>query len=167
MTETQTAAGDLLAAALDYAGRGWCVIPLYDVSTGRCSCRDGANCTTPGKHPRLKDWRKTASNDQATIRDWWAAWPRANVGVLTGARSGLVVLDVDPRHGGDDDLAALLAKHGPLPETPTVVTGGGGAHYYFAHPGGTVEGYDLSDGLELKADGQFVVAPPSLTGQKP
>jgi hypothetical protein len=158
----------MLAAALDYAVvHGWCVIALHDISTGHCSCRDGASCKTPGKHPRLKDWRNTASKDAGTIAGWWKQWPQANVGILTGARSGIVVLDVDPRHGGDDDLATLLAEHGPLPETVTVATGGGGAHHYFAHPGGTVEGYNLTPGLELKGDGQFVVAPPSLTGEKP
>ena len=94
-------------------------------------------------------------------------WPTANVGIATGARSGLVVLDVDPRHGGDEQLAAFEAEHGKLPETAAVVTGGGGAHYYFNHPGGDIRSRKLSPGLELKADGTFVVAPPSLTGEAP
>ena len=161
---TDVAAGDVLAAALECAGRGLYVLLLHDIVTGVCSCRDGAACGTPGKHPRLSDWPKTASTDPNLIAGWWAHWQHANVGILTGARSGIVVLDVDPRHGGDDSLAALVAEHGPLPDTPTVLTGGGGLHYYFRHPGGKVKGRDLAPGLELKADGQFVVAPPSLTG---
>ena len=163
--QTETAAGDLLAAALDYAVRGWCVIPLHDVTAGRCSCLDGDACTTPGKHPRITKWTERASSDVELVAGWWARWPTANVGILTGKRSGLVVLDVDPRHGGDDSLAALEAEHGRLPETPLVVTGGGGLHYYFGHPGGDVRSYTLAAGLELKADGTFVVAPPSLTGE--
>lgn len=153
--------GECLAAALDYAGRrGWRVLPLHDVTRGRCSCAKGDACLTPGKHPRLPKWQEWASIDKALISGWYEQWPSANVGILTGAPSGIVVLDVDPRNGGFESLAKLL----PLPETPTVVTGGGGRHYYFAHPGGVVKGCELADGVELKADGQFVVAPPSVTG---
>jgi hypothetical protein len=103
----------------------------------------------------------------ASLAEWWRRWPAANVGIATGARSGLLVLDVDPRHGGDDVLAALEAEHGRLPDTATVVTGGGGAHFYFAHPGGEIRSRNLAPGLELKADGAFVVAPPSHTGERP
>jgi Bifunctional DNA primase/polymerase, N-terminal len=115
MTEgtTETAAGDLLAAALDYAGRGLCVLPLHDIAAGVCSCRRGTCPSGPGKHPRLKDWRNVASTDPKLIAGWWAHWPQANVGILTGLRSRVIVLDVDPRHGGDDSLAALVAEHGP------------------------------------------------------
>jgi putative DNA primase/helicase len=162
-SEHETAAGDVLAAALDYARRGWHVLPLYDVSAGVCSCAAGEHCETPGKHPRIKGWPERASADVSVIAEWWRRSPSANVGILTGAKSGLIVLDVDPRHDGDHVLAALVAEHGPLPTTPTVLTGGGGVHYYFSHPGGRVEGCVLGPGLELKADGQFVVAPPSQT----
>ena len=162
----EQAAGDMLAAALDHAQRGWHVIPLHDMSAGVCSCGDGATCLTPGKHPRITKWQHRASTDRATLAEWWRRWPTANVGIATGARSGLVVLDVDPRHGGDEQLAAFEAEHGKLPETAAVVTGGGGAHY-FNHPGGDIRSRKLSPGLELKADGTFVVAPPSLTGEAP
>jgi hypothetical protein len=158
---------ELLDAALDNARRGWRVIPLHDISRGVCSCRKGAECITPGKHPRLRDWPERASTDANLIGGWWKHWPDANVGILTGAESGLVVLDVDPRNGGSETLDALIVEHGPLPLTPMVETGGGGLHFYFAHPGGRVRGRELGPGLELKADGQFVVAPPSLTGETP
>jgi putative DNA primase/helicase len=164
---TGEAAGDMLAAALNYAERGWHVIPLHDVTAGACSCVDGASCSTPGKHPRITRWQHRASADAATMAEWWRRWPAANVGIATGARSGLLVLDVDPRHGGDDELAALEAERGRLPETVAVVTGGGGMHYYFAHPGGEIRSRTLAPGLELKADGTFVVAPPSRTGEAP
>jgi len=155
--------GELLAAALAYADRGWRVLPLHDVTRGTCSCANRERCKAPGKHPRLPKWQEWASSDKGTIAGWWKQWPAANVGVKTGADSGIVVLDVDPRNGGFESLAALL----PLPETLTVVTGGGGRHYYFVHPSGVVKGGDLADGVELKADGQYVVAPPSRTGEPP
>jgi hypothetical protein len=157
---------ELLDAALDYAARGWCVLPLHDVQAGRCSCAKGAACGTPGKHPRIDKWGERASSDAGLVAGWWKHWPSANVGILTGRRSGLLVLDVDPRHGGDDALAELEAEHGKLPETPLVLTGGGGLHYYFAHPGGEVRSVELAHGLELKGDGSFVVAPPSRTGER-
>ena len=61
----EAAAGDLLAAALDYARRGWRVLPLHDVTAGVCSCRDGEACRTPGKHPRLAKWQHVASTTPA------------------------------------------------------------------------------------------------------
>jgi Bifunctional DNA primase/polymerase, N-terminal len=91
---------DLLTAALDYAVRSWYVIPLHDVIQGHCSCGH-PQCDAPGKYPHIVDWPHTASLDPAQIRQWWATWPHANVGIVTGERSGLAVLDVDFRNGGD------------------------------------------------------------------
>ena len=122
---------ELLTAALDYAARGWCVSPLHDVTQGPRSCGN-PQCDAPGKHPRIIDWLNTASIDPAQIRQWWATWPHANVGILTGERSGLAVLDVDPRNGGDLALEDLTQSYGPLPETPMVISGGKGPHHYFA-----------------------------------
>ena len=80
-----------------------------------------------------------------------------NVAIATG--EGLVVLDIDPRNGGDATLATLLSEKGEtLPETPAVATGGGGWHYYFA---GDAPGRVLGPGLDLKGAGGYVVAPPS------
>jgi hypothetical protein len=162
---TEAAAGDLLAAVLDYADRGWHALPLHDVTAGHCSCRDGIACKTPGKHPRIEKWETRATVDSELIRGWWSGWPNANVGILTCRRSNLIVLDVDPRHGGDEALQSLIAEHEPLPDTVIVQTGGEGWHYYFACPPGTdpVKSVKLADGLEIKADGTFVVAPPSRT----
>src|SRR5947207_5105754 len=91
----------LLDAALSYAARGWPVMPLHDLIHGHCSCTN-PNCKHPGKHPQIGDWPNTATLDPAQIQRWWhVQYPSANVGILTGARSGLAVLDVDPRNGGD------------------------------------------------------------------
>lgn len=95
---------------------------------------------------------------------WWARWPDANVAVLTGAVSGLVVIDIDRRHGGDHTIEELVARHGRLPRTATVQTGDG-VHLYFAHPGRRIandSGQRLGRGLDVRADGGYVLAPPSL-----
>jgi hypothetical protein len=74
------------------------------------------------------------------------------------------VLDVDPDHGGDASLKTLLHEHSPIPEGLVVQTGSGGRHLYFAHPGGIVRndtGRRLGPGLDVRADGGYVIAPPS------
>jgi DNA-binding MarR family transcriptional regulator len=81
-----------------------------------------------------------------------------------------VALDIDPRHGGAESLAALEREHGALPATVTVNTGGGGQHIYFRHPGEPIKNsaMRLGAGLDVKADAGYVVAPPSLhaSGQR-
>ena len=152
-----------LTCALDYAKRGWPVLPLYGARDGRCTCGK-VDCGSPAKHPCTTNGLKGASTDRATIEGWWAKWPAANIGITTGAASGLVVLDVDPRHGGNESLDELIAEHGPLPATVECLTGGGGRHLYFLHPGGTIKNSagKIGNGLDVKADGGYVVAPPSV-----
>lgn len=133
-----------LDAALGYARRGWSVVALVP--------RD--------KRP-LVAWTELQRRraDGAEIETWFARWPEANVGLVTGTVSGLVVLDVDPRHGGEHSLRAL----GESGRTVEAETGGGGRHYYYRHPGGVVRGkVAVRPGLDLRADGGLVVAPPSI-----
>jgi hypothetical protein len=100
--------------------------------------------------------------DTRIIRAWWKRYSRANVGIRTGAESGLVVLDVD----GDDGLASLrglVSVHGKL-DAAWARTGSGGWHGYMAHAGehlGNSQG-QLGTGLDVRGDGGYVVAPPSL-----
>ena len=104
---------------------------------GECSCSN-PDCTSAGKHPRTAHGFLDATTDVNTVRAWWEDdFPLSNVGIRTGEESGLVVLDVDPRHEGDESLRQLEAKYEPLPETPTALSGGGGRHFYFQHPGFT------------------------------
>ncbi len=145
MARTQDS--ERLAAALDYLRRGWSVLPIEP----------------RGKRP-LVPWRPFQSGAASTdtVRQWFERWPDANVGVVTGGISGLVVLDVDTGHGGADSLAALEQEHGALPVTLEAVTGGGGRHLYFRHPGRpVVNRVGLRAGLDLRGDGGCVVAPPS------
>ena len=157
---------DLLKAALEYASRGWRVLPLHSPDPevkGGCSC-PRAECESQGKHPRVMHWLSKATNNADEIRRWWDMWPNANVGLLTGG--GLIVLDVDPRNGGDVSLAELEVEFGEIVRTPTVRTGGGGCHVYFAGDLPARNGF--RPGLDLKSRGGFVVAPPSLhiSGQR-
>lgn len=102
---------------------------------------------------------KRASDELVT--SWWTRWPAANVGVVTGAVSGVVVLDVDPRNGGEGTLSAVGHRYGPLPETWVVRTGGGGRHHWFTPADRVVPTTTLGPGLDLKGEGGLVVVPPS------
>lgn len=162
---------DTLAFALAYARHGWSVFPLHTPdSQGRCSCHK-ANCSNIGKHPRTMNGLNDATTDEASINKWWRQWPKANVGVVTGTGS-FVTLDVDPKHGGDEALAELLRRQGAFDETLTARTGSGGRHINFAHPGVKVKNVQASKklgaGLDVRGDGGYIVAPPSLhaSGQR-
>lgn len=112
-----------------------------------------------GKVPATAHGVKQATQDPRVIRGWWQGEQEgANVAVACG--DGLIVLDIDPRAGGDEALAKLLVEHGPLPPTVVVATGGGGRHFYFRGSGRG--GRLLAPGVELKAKGQYVIAPPSV-----
>ena len=154
----------LLAVALDYAARGWHVVPMYPPADSRCTCMKGAECEHPGKHPRTTNGFNAASTDPATIEAWWRCWPDSNLGIMMSA-SGLLAVDMDVRHRGDRTLADLEAVHGPLPRTVQSLTGGGGKHFLFKHPGGDVSGGSnkLGLGLDVIVKGCIVV-PPSLHG---
>ncbi len=157
-------------AALEYAARGLRVIPVNAATGGVCTCqrwRDANGkgpCPTPGKHPRVTKWQERATADATTIRKWFSnGFAGSNVGIATGAASHIFVLDVDPKNGGTESLDSLIHKHGPLPETLQATTGGGGRHFYFAHPGGTVPNeVCILPGLDIRGDGGQVVAAPSI-----
>lgn len=148
MTGTIHSSGEVEAAALDYLARGWSVVPIR------------ARDKRPAIAWQVYQQRRAAERD---VRAWFARWPDANIGIVTGAVSGLVVVDVDPGHGGDQSLASLEREHGPLPRTVEAVSGGGGRHVYFAHPGGHVHNkVALAPGIDVRGDGGLIVAPPSV-----
>lgn len=160
-----------LDQALEYAARGWKVVPLHTPtgdSVKPCSCNK-ADCSSIGKHPRTMKGANAATTDEVQIRDWWGMWPAANIGVTTGAESGFVVLDVDVQSGGQMSLQRLLQRHGKPAERVYAKTGGGGWHLIFAHPGGhwpnTQCGPNkpsrLGAGLDFRGDGGYIVAPGS------
>ena len=88
---------ELRRAAVAYAERGWRVFPLHWIrEDGSCSCEKGCEPTKAGKHPLTAHGLKDASADPQHVERWWRATPAANIGIVTGKESGLVVLDVDP-----------------------------------------------------------------------
>ena len=155
----------LADAAERYAQLSWYVLPVHGIVEGQCTCGKGESCPHPGKHPRISGWQNQATTDVATIRHWWKTWPSANIGIVAG-KSGLVVLDVDTRHGGDNSLDELIAEHGALPDTREQITGGGGRHILFKHPGGHIQNRQdqssIAPGIDVKANGGFFVVAPSL-----
>jgi hypothetical protein len=144
MGTRQSKGKDFLSYALGYAQKlGFRVIPLV-----------------PGKKtPLIPNWQNEATTDEAKIREWWTRWPNANIGIVTGRyRDGyFCVLDFDPRNGGDwwDDVGEDI-----LPRTWVVHTPSGGRHYYYKTPE-LLRCAKLRDGVDLKADGGYVVSPPS------
>ena len=145
-----------LEHALAYAKRGWRVAPI-----------------APGtKFPRIKHWQTKATTDPDVITTWWTRFPTDGVSIVTGAGSGLVVVDVDPRHDGHETLADLEAEHGELPDTVESITGGGGRHLLFRwpehlpHPRNDQAGNTLGAGLDIRGEGGQIVAPPSVHAVK-
>ncbi|HHV62226.1 MAG TPA: hypothetical protein GXX51_06270, partial [Firmicutes bacterium] len=128
--------------ALNYYRLGWSIIPLQPKN----------------KKPAVPSWesyqKSRAAEEQ--IKRWWEGDSSFNIGIVTGAISGIVVLDID----GDEGKASV--KSLSLPATPVAETGKGW-HYYFKHPGGQVpNAVGLLPHVDLRGDGGYVVAPPSI-----
>ncbi len=142
--------------AIAYAKSGWWVFPVHSPTRRGCSC-GRADCDSVGKHPRPCNGLTAATCDLETIEEWWWRWPTANIAAVVP--DGLLVVDLDPRHGSDGTAEGLA-----LPDTLTVRTGGGGEHRYYTHPGGdlrqgaAVEG----PGVDTRMPGRgYVLLPPS------
>lgn len=148
-------------AALKYAAKGFNVFPVHGIKNGICEC--GAACDNPGKHPITSCGFKDASSSVVVVRKFWEDHPNANIGLCVGRESKIVVLDIDPRNGGDESFKKLQDIVS-FPKTYTVQTSNGGRHFYFKYlenseffrfPGAEYPGIDF------KKNG-YVIAPPSL-----
>lgn len=117
------------------------------------------------KTPLTAHGFKDATTDAAIVASWWTTWPDANVGVATGAVSGIDVVDLDLAKGdtpaGRTTLAALEHQYGEF-NTLSVATGSGGVHLYFAHRDGVGCSAGRLPGIDVRGDGGYVVAPPSV-----
>lgn len=136
-------------AALKYARRD---IPVFP-------------CKPDGKEPLTPRGHLDATTDPQQITAWWDAHPLANIGIPTGKRSGLLVLDVDQPAG----LDALEAEHGKLTATRTHSTGSGGMHHLYRYPSDVEvrnSAGKLAPGLDVRGEGGYVIVPPSRT-QRP
>lgn len=148
-----------LHAALMYAERGWRIVPVHNVVNGKCSCKQKAECRTPGKHPRQSGWTNRCSANVETIRRWWKQWPTANIGIVTGTPSGIMVLDFDEKNGGLKTLAGLKHEFPELANTFRVKTGGGGIHLYFQLPAGSVgNAVGVLPGMDIRGDNGMAIA---------
>lgn len=155
---------ELLEHALMYAARGWHVFPLKPraktPALPRAHDRGAPPCH--GECGRDGHGLHDATTDPEKIRRWWDRFPDANIGIRTGSASGFTVVDIDPPDG--EVILELLEKiHGPLPETATAITGRDGTHYLFANDqplSGRNGG--LGTNIDVKADGGYIVAPPSI-----
>ena len=151
-------------AAMVYATQfGWRVFPLHSVDASGCTC-GVASCvgTKPGKHPRTPRGCLDATIDAAQVRAWWSQWPDANVGIATGG--GLIVVDIDPRHGGDEGFDELVQRLGKLPDTVEALTGSKGRHIYLSVPQGVEirnSAGILAPGVDVRGENGYVVAAPS------
>ena len=142
-----------LPTALDYANRGWRIVPIR-----------------PGeKRPALTNWQNIASKDPQQITEWFSG-PFADhgIGIATGPESGIFVLDVDitDTKCGDETLNDLEQLYGRLPETLIAITGSGGWHIYLNYPPDLEirndSGRRLGPGLDIRGTGGQVVAPPTI-----
>ena len=151
---------DFLKVARAYLSMGKPVIPLCPADHQGVTASHLEKCQHPGKTPLITSWQRYGQDFPTgeQIEAWARQWPGANVGGPTGPLWG-VALDVDPRHGGDLELSR---RHWSIPDTPTSLTGGGGAHYLFQHPGVPVPNrVNLAPGLDVRGDGGQIVLPPS------
>jgi putative DNA primase/helicase len=158
MTSSVTAEAAAALAAL-----GFPVFPVHSViANGLCSC--GADCgRDTGKHPRTVRGFLDATCDPVRVQSWWRSWPDANVGIAAGSVAGIVILDVDPAHRGLESVAMLEERHGELPPTWCVETGGDGLHLWFRSNNNALRNSAgrVGLGLDVRANGGYSIAPPS------
>lgn len=170
----------LYESAMVYAVNGWQVLPCcFPNAAGGCGCGGTWDRQQQRMVPHTKNDIGKAPlgalvphglidsagvGQPETIEEWWRRQPLANVGVRTGHVSGIVVVDLDPRHGGTAAFAALVRRNGALPVVPFALTGGGGAHLYFAYPDTPIANSagKVAEGVDVRGDGGYVLAPPSL-----
>jgi P4 family phage/plasmid primase-like protien len=154
-----TNTNDTTSGAIEtYLAQDWPLIAIQNVGPdGTCHCKDGRNCSSPGKHPK-GPWREAEPLTADQIR--------GNIGVKTGAESGFFVIDVDA--AGMDAMAALVKENGALPPTRRHQTGGGTYHLFFNQPADfdvTNRRGSLPIGIDVRGTGGYVVLPPSKSGK--
>ncbi|WP_051662446.1 MULTISPECIES: bifunctional DNA primase/polymerase [unclassified Microbacterium] len=145
-----------------YAERGWRIFPCHSIVQGRCSCGND-ECDSPGKHPRTHNGVKGASGDVDQIKQWNRIYPDANWALATGIGSGVWVLDVDQKVNlsGAESMRQWTDEHGSIPLTFTVATGGGGWHLYFVATESLRNRTNALPGVDVRADGGYVLLPGS------
>jgi hypothetical protein len=161
--ELLAALGDIMApgrAAEVYAALGYPVLPSFEPAPGGgCTCRAGAGCDRPGKHPRIRGGVWQATTDPATVRRWWRRWPMANVALRTGPGS-FDAADVDSADGVEALRAVLHTAAVAPPAGPLARTGGRGWHLLVA-PTGLGCPIAVLPGVDWRGRGGYILVSPS------
>jgi hypothetical protein len=152
----------MLEAALFYLANGWSVLPICHpvLGTGRCAeHRPGKHGSgEAGKRP-LVYWRLYQDRlpTEAEVRNWWRRWSQANIGLVTGERSGVAVIDLD---GGG--AVKEVDRRGYLPGLWATTGRVGGRHLYFAWRDDAPTIFAKANGIDYRGQGGYVLLPPSL-----
>ncbi len=163
--------GALVAAACEFALRGWPVLPCNPQNKEPLVAADR---DAQGRPVRGTGGVSAATTDPALIRDWWGRWPRAAIGLAMG-RNGCFALDFDPRVDAETgevfDLKRLKAEteaqlRCALPATLAAHTPSGGVHLYLRQPadgGAEIRNRgNLPRHVDVRGAGGYVIAPPSV-----
>ena len=137
---------DNLSCALDYLDKGICILPVRPME----------------KRPYMSNWHKYITNKPThdDLKSWFGSLSGAGVGAVTGAISGFVVLDIDNRFQGD--VEEIIKQY---PTDMISKSGSGGYHLFYRYPQGSERiqnAVNLLDGIDLRADGGFIVLPPTI-----
>ena len=135
----------MIEDAREYLALGWAPIPVK----------------TKDKRPLIKDWSRFSDNlpEKDLVDMWWSQWPVANIGLVTGRASGLLVLDIDSGNGGWESI-----KTKNVPDTLKAITGSDGGHIYFKFPSDAkyTNRAGLLPGVDVRGHGGQIIAPPSV-----
>jgi hypothetical protein len=139
----------LMKAALSQAGNGKPVFPLKQGS----------------KEPLTEHGHYNATTDPRRIHMWWNRYPGANIGIPTGERSGILVVDHDTYKAGTASLEEVEATLGPVSKGITIATGSGGRQYLFQYPEGSNirNATGILPGVDIRGEGGYILAPGSAT----
>jgi P4 family phage/plasmid primase-like protien len=112
-----------------------------------------------------KSGAKDASCEHRIVDKWWEKNPRANIAIATGStKSKLVVIDLDVKNGinGIESWVEFVKNSGIDNSTCRAFAGGGGQHIYFLTEDPVWTGVKLLPGVDVRADGGYIIAPPSI-----
>ncbi len=133
-----------LEAALKYQAKGFVPIPVKE-----------------NKTPYIK-WEvyQKERPTESQVREWWSKWPSANVAIVTGELSNILVIDTDTPEA-TDRVQELIPDSLVVPcqSTPS-----GGMHFLFSHKANVSNRARIADGIDVRTQGGYFVCDPSING---
>lgn len=155
----------VMALVSAYQALGWKLFPVHSWWGDGCSCRRGERCREPAKHPvahLAPNGVKNATNMIHILNEWFGGAEQWNIGLACGRDSGVVAVDIDPRHNGDTSWTMWTFENKVIiPTTRRSITGGGGSHLFFSYVEGLINRNNVLRGVDFKTDGGYVILPPS------